>query len=451
MKFSDLQKFLGFLRSTNSLNEKEKLLMTAQNIYKPFMDLLELTLDPFRNYKVTSKIAEGIDFEFLPDGEREPARGVSDRLIDFLFWLSTFSPSRAEVREELKDVVRQLCRGPEDLKLVLLILDKDLDIGVGIKLFNKVVPKQDQLPTESCMLCKGTDHLEKYFKKREKLAQENFGNTFTGISPKFNGHRAIFNFQITDFSVNTFFTGVISRNGKPYHNYDHFGELLKNALVSMNENNNIYGGKVPKFYGRISIDGEILNPESLSKTMTQARRKYEVNLDGIKFVIFDIIDHYAKEPIILEDRIRYIHHLLMRLPENCNIEAAKIYDVDTIDEVWSYHDIFVEEGYEGAVIKDLKSVYEFKKSENWVKVKKFDTLDLTVIGYNPHSKDPHILGSLVCDYEGKELKIGSGFTDEQRIELFGPHVIGRTAEVQYQSKLKNTLEFPVFKGFRDDK
>ena len=69
------------------------------------------------------------------------------------------------------------------------------------------------------------------------------------------------------------------------------------------------------------------------------------------------------------------------------------------------------------------------------------------------------LGAFVLEYKGNEVKVGSGFTDEQR-EVYWrqrDRIAGTLCEVKYKeiSSDKNTglesLQFPVFVQLRTDK
>ena len=69
------------------------------------------------------------------------------------------------------------------------------------------------------------------------------------------------------------------------------------------------------------------------------------------------------------------------------------------------------------------------------------------------------LGAFVLQYENNEVKVGSGFTDEQRTEYWANRdaLIDTLCEVKYKeiSSDKKTglksLQFPVFVCLRDDK
>ena len=69
------------------------------------------------------------------------------------------------------------------------------------------------------------------------------------------------------------------------------------------------------------------------------------------------------------------------------------------------------------------------------------------------------LGAFVLDFRGNEVKVGSGFSDEQRDTYWQnrEEIAGTLCEVKYKevSSDKNTglesLQFPVFIRLRDDK
>ena len=73
-----------------------------------------------------------------------------------------------------------------------------------------------------------------------------------------------------------------------------------------------------------------------------------------------------------------------------------------------------------------------------------DTLDLVVVGVQEgEGAFAELMGALVCDYNGVQVKVGTGFTVEERYEYFKnpPKMI----EVDYQEITKDgSLRFPVF-------
>ena len=119
----------------------------------------------------------------------------------------------------------------------------------------------------------------------------------------------------------------------------------------------------------------------------------------------------------------------------------------------------VEEDKEGLML-NLDVPYKCKRHNGILKIKRFYTMDLPVVRCEEGSgRLTGTLGAFVVDYKGNEVKVGSGFTDEQRAYFWAhrDELVGQICEVKYKeiSKDKNTgaesLQFPVFVTLRFDK
>jgi DNA ligase-1 len=68
---------------------------------------------------------------------------------------------------------------------------------------------------------------------------------------------------------------------------------------------------------------------------------------------------------------------------------------------------------EGLMIRDPNSLYEGKRSDTLLKVKKFDDAEAVVIGHNKGTgRCSGMCGAIVVrEKDGTEFKIGSGFDD----------------------------------------
>jgi len=108
---------------------------------------------------------------------------------------------------------------------------------------------------------------------------------------------------------------------------------------------------------------------------------------------------------------------------------------------------------EGAIVKNLRGLYEKKRSRNWLKMKAEETEDLRVIGaYEGEGKYAGKLGGLIVDRKGVEVRVGGGFTDAQREELWDNPSIGSLIEVEYQEVMESgNLRHSRFVRFRPDK
>ena len=86
-------------------------------------------------------------------------------------------------------------------------------------------------------------------------------------------------------------------------------------------------------------------------------------------------------------------------------------------------------------------------------------LDLEVVGFEEGTgRNEGRLGAILVKYKNNIVKVGSGFSDELRKEIWHDQNswLGRTIVVKYFEETSNqnggiSLRFPVFVDWRDDK
>lgn len=125
----------------------------------------------------------------------------------------------------------------------------------------------------------------------------------------------------------------------------------------------------------------------------------------------------------------------------------------------------VASGFEGIILKEHDCPYIFKRSKRWMKVKPTADADLPII--DAIEGEERLVGSLgALVLQGTVMfnnrphkvttKVGTGFTDVQRKELWEAHqrgeLIGRIVQVSYQEPdIDGALRFPSFERLRDDR
>ena len=219
------------------------------------------------------------------------------------------------------------------------------------------------------------------------------------------------------------------------------------------------------------LDGELIriNHDNLPsdenfRLTTEIVNSKSENKTGLEFVLFDIVSidsyHKKEDTQSYEQRISILKHLINKSSKF--IRIVPTYGItDNVDVVYEILKTVTDQGQEGLMLNTLSGKYGFgKRSKDLLKVKAMQTCDIKCIGIEKgEGKYADTLGKIICDYKSYELRVGSGFTEEQR-DYFWRHpdkIVHQLVEIQYfeESKDKKTnnlsLRFPVFKRVRDDK
>jgi len=302
-------------------------------------------------------------------------------------------------------------------ELLLRVLNKDLRMGVSAKTINAAIP--GTISTFGCMLAKPFES------KRAKFPMM--------VQPKFDGVRVI-----ADVNVKTRQVLFFSRTGLQFTTFDHLKEPLLDLVQSAH---------LP--YAR--FDGEVISG-SFNKTVSEVRRKSEQATDA-KYYIFDWIDEdHASKPYIAR------YNALMDLNEtymggfvtHSLIFVLGAMTVNSQDEVDRFYQMYLDAGYEGAMVKDINAKYESKRSYAWMKLKEESSIDTIITGWEPGTgKYAGLIGAVTINHNGVDVNVGSGLSDGFRQE--DPQsLLGRLIEVSYQHETPDgSLRHPRFKRFRD--
>ena len=308
----------------------------------------------------------------------------------------------------------------EEEKWMRKILKKHLAIGVSYKTINAVFP--DLIPVFEVSLA------QKFDAKRISHLQEFI------IEPKLDGIRCL---SIIENGEAKMFT----RSGKLLTNFDKTigAELLR--------------------LGDGCYDGELMG-EDFTSLMRQAYRKENVNTDATYFAVFDFLPleewKTKKTKMSTHDRYEVLLDKMCDMDVDFKVitpvERQHCNDIGEIDDV---HAEYVREGYEGAMIKDPDAPYRFGRSYAVMKLKDFHDVDLKIAGF-VEGTGRHVgkLGAVVVNYEGVDVQVGSGFSDDLREQIWSNQndFIGRLIEIRYQEVTPDgSLRFPTFVCFRNDR
>lgn len=112
---------------------------------------------------------------------------------------------------------------------------------------------------------------------------------------------------------------------------------------------------------------------------------------------------------------------------------------------------FVSQGFEGAMVKDTTAPYsQGKRSNAWLKVKAVDSEDCAIVSvHEGKGRLVGTMGHVVVEHGNRLVRVGGGFTDEQRREIWEKRdtVIGSWLEVSFQNMTpEGSFRHPRIRG-----
>lgn len=412
------------IQDTNSINDKKSIII-ANKGDKLFNKCLKFLLD--KNI-VTGISIKKIKKKVTPSKSKSHYLHTYSSFENVMKYLQMNNTGRDE---DIFEIQTFLFGHEEDRDFYEQMITKSFRLGVDAKLVNKCIP--GLISTFDVMLGTPIDKV--------KLK----GNEQIFISRKLNGTRCVF---VGD--------KCMTRQGKEYIGLDHI-------IIDLHR----LGLK------NYFVDGELLykNEEKLSDSEafqkgTGIAMSKDNDKSSLKLVIFDVFPLEEFWGGKSKESYNKRKKMLLEIKENIelyidikNVEVVQMcYEGTDHSQIWEWLEFAEENDWEG-IILNLDTPYECNRTKNLIKVKKFLSCDLKCTDIEEGSgRNKGTLGSLVCDYKGFPVNIGSGFSDTDR-QYFWQHpedVIGKIISVKYKQETRNkdggtSIQFPVFESVRFDK
>jgi DNA ligase-1 len=422
-----LEQFCKFINEINASNGR----LHKQSVLKKYKDdpvickYLQIAFDPYKVYGISTKKLNKI----------VGARGVYDieTVFDLFDYLEVHNTGTDKDISICQEAIANVNIWNRDAGTILeALICKKLSIGCDAKTINKEIP--GLIPTFAIQLA------NKYFDKPEYVE----GTTFA-ITTKIDGGRII---AIKENGQVTFYT----RAGQKY-------EGLVDLEAEMLE----------KFPDGVCLDGEItlLNTEGIpsKEAYKQAMKitRADGEKHGVKMLVFDamLAEEFRAQRCdrIWERRREGLENTFNAQEFNYFQLLPVLYKGEDTTMITKLLDEAIANQQEGIMINLTLAPYEFKRTNYLLKVKKFNSADLRVIGFEEGTgKYVGMLGALICDYKDNVVRVGSGLTDNQRKEIWQNRFkyLDTIVEISYfeetkDSTGKKSLRFPTFKDFRPDK
>ena len=413
----ELRLFIDEMQATSSSLDKVAILKRQSEFIQK---VLEYTYNPYKQYHVTSKTCiKNMD------------KGITENDYTLFEILDKLNNREVTGHSAIKLVNSQ------DI-LIYKIIDKDLKIRTGAKVINKAFP--GLIPEFNVALAQNYDSKCDW-------------NDVWYASRKLDGVRCLA--VVNEVGECTLY----SRMGKEFTTLN----KIKEAIEATNIINTVFDGEICL----MDEDGN----EDFQGVMKQLRRK-DHQIENPTFMIFDGIYKpdfdKGKSKIKLSDRLQtlrtWLHDHNSRNPNQSTLrylDQAQITDGRHFD-MWGQ--MANDGNWEGFMLrKDVG--YEGKRSKNLLKVKTFHDAEYEVLDaeFGPMAvvrdgkeKQETMLSQVWIKHKGWWVKVGSGFSQEQRIKYTNENIIGLTITVQYFEETKNdkggiSLRFPTVKHIYEQK
>jgi len=317
----------------------------------------------------------------------------------------------------------------EALEWFIKSLKKDLKIGIQISSLNEAFGK-DFIKTFEVQLANSYKKDKKY-KVSQWLA-----------SPKLDGLRCIYVYNRKEEYPNHITRGLYTRNGHKMYGFEHIESVCEN-ICKMHDLNFVDGELYSHEIDFESIQGAVMSDVNIIK---EQKEKIYYNL----FACEQNSENFTS--IKMVELLKTISATYINIVPQVLIE-------NTWDEIIKLHDVFVEQGYEGIMLRDPVHYYDFKRSDKLIKYKNFIESDFEIIGVENGKEGTQFertIGRIWVKKGEIESWVGSGFTEQKREDFLRLHLsnelIGKMVEIKYQGVTQdNSLRFPVVKKLKLDR
>ena len=413
----ELRLFIDEMQATSSSLDKVAILKKQT---QTIQSILEFTYNPYKQYHVTSKTCIKNKDIITPY--------FGKTIFDLLEDLNTRHMTGHAAIGAINYFVN---KNKEYKELIYRIIDKDLEIRAGAKVINKAFP--GLIPEFNVALAKEYDSKCDW-------------NDNWYASRKLDGVRCLA--VVNEEGECTLY----SRMGKEFTTLN----KIKEAIEATNIINTVFDGEVCL----MDEDGN----EDFQGIMKQLRRK-DHQIKNPVFMIFDMIHKpdfdKNKSEEILSERLHKLRSWIgpqgimkpfrtLRYLDQFQITDGRHFDMwgqTASDNNWEGFMVRKDVGYEGKRSKNLLKVKTFYDAEYTVIDAEVDEMRIVKDGREEYLD---MLAQVWIEHKGYKVKVGSGFTQEQRLKYAYADIIGKTITVQYFEETKNdkggiSLRFPTVK------
>lgn len=235
---------------------------------------------------------------------------------------------------------------------------------------------------------------------------------------------------------------LISRSGKPY-NIPHIAKALGDWLPP--------GTMLD---GEIYIHGESCQRiTSLVKSADTSSKSFKTESSQLLYYVYDVPIVDGDDSLTWEDRSKRLHELRA----GRGVEVVIYREVKTDEDVWNAHGLYIQDGYEGAILRARNGLYLWGyRSDELLKVKSFQDAEFRVIDARDGKgkMEGCVIWTCQNDLNDNTFECTMKTTMDERARMYNERssYIGQPLKVRFFDRTEDELpRFPVGIMFRDEK
>ena len=440
MNFSQIVSAFAEVSQISSTNEKIAWLQAHDD--PDFKEVLKWYLDPSVITGIAEKKYDKVEADH-PTFTTQDQKTFSD-VIRYLDCNHTGKDEDVAYVKYLGDCI---CK-PEDKETFKKLICKNFPMGLQEGIVNKAFP--GLVPTFDVMLANSYTKLND--KQIEKITQK--GTREFNVTTKMDGFRCV----IIKENGNV---KLVSRQGKLYEGCVD----IENAVKALP-------------YDNFVMDSEIIisNRKQVPSTLQYKSTSNIVTLKdqekhGVTCNVFDTLtleewnNKVCKTPYF--ERRKTLEAILKDYADKDDKPlylVPLLYVGTDVNEALKLHTAAKANEEEGVMLRFSDSMYEFKRSNELLKLKVFADMDVYIKGYEEGTNaNKGRLGAFICEIEHPEfghleMRVGGGYSEKERIEYWEQKdsLVGRVMEITYfevtesKSTGVKSVRFPVHKCIKPE-
>lgn len=205
----------------------------------------------------------------------------------------------------------------------------------------------------------------------------------------------------------------------------------------------------------VILDGELYKHGKTLQQISGAARleKNAYDCDWLEFHVYDMYNRNNPDMKAI-DRTRFLYNTLGPLSTD-SIHLVIHQNIIGEEAIWRFHDKYVEEGFEGCVVRDPERPYKPNgRTNDMIKFKNYKSEDFKVIGYELGRRGSEDM-TFICELpDGKTfaaMPVGDRSVKDEYVQNFEEKYKGHLAECTYFNYSEEGIPTqPKLRTFRFD-